>query len=272
MRISRPVGEDTTGTKRRHFEISIDSPFTVLNCRATQANTSLPAYLSPVTASNTPCPSQAACGCPDAAWEASPSSSTGHLPGAGMDALPMPPRPAHLPDSPVSLGSGWRSSMWGPTDNAGAQADYRPIHLLRAPSFNPPAFEDDTAPPPATAWTGAQCASRTAMATPPPQYDTVIGTPSVDGLADYFARLADYGFDNRLEDDYSGSGSGSDSDQHPTRILDRTGRVNVSHPKAAGGRIPSRSMEITRPPGNLGSEAMRERDGRTAKQAAHAAV
>ena len=44
MRISRADGDDPTGKRRRHFEISIDSPFTVLNCRATQANTSLPQY------------------------------------------------------------------------------------------------------------------------------------------------------------------------------------------------------------------------------------
>jgi hypothetical protein len=46
--------------------------------------------------------------------------------------------------------------------------------MLRAPSFNPPAFDADEPPPP--------------IATPPPLYDNVVGTPSVDGLADYFAR------------------------------------------------------------------------------------
>ena len=30
------------------------------------------------------------------------------------------------------------------------------------------------------------------LQTPPPRYDKIVGTPSVDGLADYFARLAVY--------------------------------------------------------------------------------
>lgn len=53
----------------------------------------------------------------------------------------------------------------------------RPIHLLRIPSFNPPAFSDDTPPPP--------------LQTPPPQYETVVDGDPREGLADYFARLAD---------------------------------------------------------------------------------
>jgi hypothetical protein len=103
----------------------------------------------------------------------------------------------------------------------------RPIHLLRYPSYNPPAFDDDEAPP--------------ALPTPPPEYDHVVGTPSVDGLADYFARLADYDDGDSDTDDEFGT---------PSRILERTGRVNVANPRTpgAGGRVPSRSLEITRPP------------------------
>jgi len=57
------------------------------------------------------------------------------------------------------------------------------MHLLRAPSFNPPAFEDDIAPPP--------------LVTPPPHYDSI-----GNGLADYFARLADSTADDEdAEDD-----------------------------------------------------------------------
>jgi hypothetical protein len=60
-------------------------------------------------------------------------------------------------------------------------------------------------------------------------------------MADYFSRLADYGFDD-------GNESGSDeSDLTPPRILNRSGRVNVAHPHTPGGRMPSRSMEISRP-------------------------
>lgn len=58
-------------------------------------------------------------------------------------------------------------------NGANAQVQ-RPIHMLRAPSFNPPSFDEIEAPPP--------------LVTPPPLYDNVIGTPSHDGLADYFAR------------------------------------------------------------------------------------
>ena len=53
----------------------------------------------------------------------------------------------------------------------------RPIHLLRSPSFNPPAFSDDMPPPP--------------LITPPPQYESIVEGDPRGGLADYFARLAD---------------------------------------------------------------------------------
>ncbi|GJN71725.1 hypothetical protein PLICBS_005793 [Purpureocillium lilacinum] len=228
MRISRLDPEEPSGTKRRHFEISIDSPFTVLNCRATQANTNLPAYAGPTSH---PSPFQSACGCPDAAsiaTDISPNSSTGTLsagPDSANDVLPAPPQAAHL------SGPGDSSPTRASAHGVGTQVEPRPIHLMRHPSFNPPAFEDDVAPPAIMVQAPAE--------TPPPQYDVVVGTPSVDGLADYFSRLADYGYH---DDD-----SGSDSDESPARILERSGRVNVSHPRTPGGRMPSRSMEIRRP-------------------------
>lgn len=86
MRISRLDPDDPAGKRRRHFEISIDSPFTVLNCRATQANTALPEY------SGTDQPmyrQQASCGCPDAdvmATNPSPASSTGTIPSVDAGA------------------------------------------------------------------------------------------------------------------------------------------------------------------------------------------
>jgi hypothetical protein len=165
MRISRLDSEDPMGKKRRHFEISIDSPISILNCRATQANLSLPEY-SDLNANSQS--QQRICGCPNAAaTDISPASSTGSVPtldsmqgsggfGAeGGNALPDLARPpqAHLSNNTVVQ---------------------RPMHMLRAPSFNPPAFDADEPPPPIT--------------TPPPLYDNVIGTPSHDGLADYFAR------------------------------------------------------------------------------------
>jgi hypothetical protein len=165
MRISRLDKDDPTGKKRRHFEISIDSPISILNCRATQANLSLPEYsdLRADTFSQ-----QRVCGCPNAAAaNVSPASSSGSVPtlsglqnygGFGSErgnALPDVARPqqAHLSNS---------------------AAVQRPIHMIRAPSFDPPAFDADEPPPP--------------IVTPPPLYDNVIGTPSHDGLADYFAR------------------------------------------------------------------------------------
>lgn len=230
MRISRLYPEDHSGTKRRHFEISIDSPFTVLNCRATQANTVLPAYSGSESQGQM---YQSSCGCPDALTvptEASPNSSTGTLAGfqRGSDNMPAVPQAAHLSNTTSN-----------PASESPSQSEPRPIHLLRAPSFNPPAFDEDTAPPPAPAMIQHnEDAANAPLNTPPPQYDAVVGTPSVDGLADYFSRLAEHGYDND---------SGSDSDEGPPRILERSGRVNVAHPRTPGGRMPSRSMEISRP-------------------------
>jgi hypothetical protein len=218
MRISRLDPEDPAGKRRRHFEISIDSPFTVLDCRATQANTALPVY----SGSERPTYHQEArCGCPDAdivATNPSPTSSTGSIPSVDPNSSLTSvegtsialPAAAHVQQHPA----------------ASSQPVQRPIHLLRYPSFNPPAFDADEPPPP--------------MSTPPPQYDLVVGTPSVDGLADYFARLADYDAD---------SDSGDEEINMRSRLMERSGRVNVPHPRTPGGRIvPSRSLEIQRPP------------------------
>jgi hypothetical protein len=102
--------------------------------------------------------------------------------------------------------------------------------------------------------------------TPPPQYDAIVGTPSsIDGLADYFTRLAEYG----LGDDHDGSGS--DGEESPPRILDRSGRVNVAHPRTPGGRrMPSRSMEIPRPPMDLNISALLQRSAYVREEAQQA--
>ncbi|KAG7418780.1 hypothetical protein Forpe1208_v003634 [Fusarium oxysporum f. sp. rapae] len=76
---------------------------------------------------------------------------------------------------------------------AGVHGPSRTPHLLRVPIFNPPAFDNNVTPPPApepvdeTLEIGAR--------TPPPHYEDVVSTPSVDGFADYLSRPADYGFD-----------------------------------------------------------------------------
>ena len=199
MRLSKPDAEDPT--KRRHFEISIDSPFNILSCRATQANTALPAYSSPNSASDPA--DQFECGCPDAARRkntslfaastisnlrsiTNASSSSGDDP---IESLARPPA-AHVHDQDPGVS--------------------RPIHLLRAPSFNPPPFNDEDPPPP--------------MITPPPKYETLVSGDPRGGLADYFARLAD-----EIGDEEDGVTS-------PSRI---------DLPLTPGGRI-NRSMDERR--------------------------
>lgn len=213
MRLSKPDAKDPT--KRRHFEISIDSPFHILSCRATQANISLPAYTSPQA---TPMSANLFdCGCPGAARRRnSPpnfvptlhSLNTGsHLNVRDSDSRNRSTTPTI--DSPGLA----RPPTVHAANHMGhnrIQSVDRPMHLLRAPSFNPPAFEDEEPPPP--------------LITPPPMYES-IASPT-NGLADYFARLSD------TYDD-------SDSGDEPHR----SGRVNV--PLTPGGRI-NRSMDLGR--------------------------
>ncbi|KAK3313323.1 hypothetical protein B0H66DRAFT_349178 [Apodospora peruviana] len=295
MRISRADPDDPTGKRRRHFEISIDSPFTVLNCRATQANTLLPQYCGregPPSPAQRP---QMTCGCPDAeAMDRSPSSSTGHLAlveqdvvsanasRVGLDRvnssnLPTAPQAAHFQGPARTNGGAGRpnaiaSRARGQT--LPSPVEPRPIHLLRHPSFNPPAFDADDPPPPLPL----------DIMTPPPNYDMIVGTPSVDGLADYFARLADYedplginrGVETSEESTPMATGSAGDSfftNSDPFASMMRTpgdvpadddessdsaeddparphrrGRVNIPNPRTPGGRlVPSRSLEIVRP-------------------------
>ncbi|KOS20809.1 putative arrestin-related trafficking adapter [Escovopsis weberi] len=225
MRISRLDADDVLNTRRRHFEISIDSPLTILDCRATQANTILPTYSQPTSQ---PGPFQHACGCPDAAMvqlEATPNSSAGEL-------LPAAPQAALTPGHAVA----------NPQTGAAGGGAPRPIHLLRAPSFNPPAFDDDVAPPPVL----VNSAATAGVLTPPPHYDAVVGTPSVDGLADYFSRLADW-------QPYHEEDSEDDEQGLPRRLTERSGRVNVAHPRTPGGhRFSSRSLELARPTAEMG--------------------
>lgn len=205
MRLSKPDQNDPT--KRRHFEISIDSPFHILSCRATQANISLPAYTSPESGINGT--HLYDCGCPGAARKRnSPivypamnamnaANSNAPIPQPGPLTRPTLPRP------PTAHINGMASSA-----NARQQ---RPMHMLRTPSFNPPAFEDEAPPP--------------ALITPPPQYDDIASPTS--GLADYFARLSDTYDEEEDSGDESHSG----------------GRVNI--PLTPGGRV-HRSMDLGR--------------------------
>ena len=211
MRLSKPDTVDPS--KRRHFEISIDSPFHILSCQATQANTALPAYTSPE--SSTLLTEHYDCGCPGAVRRRnSPSSllptlsniSNGsNSSSSSLDTMSRPPPPS------AGLTRPQAAHLHNPNSR-----DSRPMHLLRQPSFNPPAFEDEEPPPP--------------LMTPPPQYDTIVtGDPS-RGYADYFARFTD--------------AFGDDEDNDLTRS-------RMELPLTPGGRV-SRSMDERRtwlPPG-----------------------
>lgn len=203
MRLSKPDA-DNPG-KRRHFEISIDSPFHILSCRATQANIALPAY----SGSDTPAAplSLYECGCPNAARRR--NSPTTFLPTLSAFNNPNSIANTGVPSPGLARPQAAHIHGANPTTHAPHHQPDRPIHLLRAPSFNPPAFDDEEAPPPAP--------------TPPPEYDTIASPTS--GLADYFSRLSD-----AYEDD-SGDEAG------------RAGRVDV--PLTPGARV-NRSMDVTR--------------------------
>lgn len=213
MRISRKDPDDPAGIKRRHYEISIDSPFTILSCQASQRQMALPAYCD-LDGPNIRTQSNRLCGCPHSASGESPSmtsssrvSSLENLRqsfGQSVNARPETAQPlARPPQAHLVMNT----------------AVQRPIHMLRSPSFAAPEYDAEDPPPPMP------------LPTPPPMYDHVVGTPSVDGLADYFSRLADY------EEDHT-------DDEEVERPSNR-GRVNVVHPHTPGGRI-ARSMDINR--------------------------
>lgn len=215
MRISRLDPDDPTGKRRRHFEISIDSPFTVLNCRATQANTALPQYDSPETQVDSRF--QTSCGCPDARILSSNGIMPENSSGSNLvdnAALPMPPQAAHLhaarggvntTNSPSGANSPTAATAPSTTSTPPTSANpldrvrnqeaaARPIHLIRYPSFDPPPFNAEPPPP---------------LPTPPPNYDMVVGTPSVDGMADYFKRLSYYEDMSQGQGDEDAEASGS---------------------------------------------------------------
>ena len=187
MRLSRPDTQDPT--RHRHFEISIDSPFHILSCRATQNNMSLPAYASPE--SSTLLTDHSECGCPGAprrrnspltmattlaSLRREAASSTNSLPYRARDRE----EDRSSSDAP-SLAPPPQAHVHDQANNAGVQdpraAINRPMHLLRAPSFNPPPFSDDDPPPP--------------LISPPPKYENAVDGDPGNALADYFSRLAD---------------------------------------------------------------------------------
>jgi len=114
--------------------------------------------------------SQPECCCPGAAI--CRSSPTSYVPtmstfGSGSPVSSTRPSTDSEPRAPptVHLHSGGDDAPTAP----------RPMHIIRVPSYDPPAFDADAPPPP--------------LETPPPQYDS-IASPTT-GLEDYFARLSD---------------------------------------------------------------------------------
>ncbi|KAJ5677075.1 uncharacterized protein N7477_002708 [Penicillium maclennaniae] len=230
LRLSK-VDERDTG-KRRHFEISIDSPFHILSCKATQANIYLPAYSRP-DAEPEPPVQEFECGCPGAPMAArdhavAQSSSDredssinlsrqASIAGASVGGRPIArsftngsaglarPAQAHLAHEESR-----RDVQRDPSTQPGAPHVPRPMHLLRTPSFAPPAFEDVPPPPP--------------LVTPPPEYTTIVGNCDRETvLEDYFSRLSYY--EDQEEDD--------------------RGRGRVDVPLTPGGRV-NRSMDVPR--------------------------
>ena len=205
MRLSKPDVSDPS--KRRHFEISIDSPFHILSCRATQANIALPAYTSPE--STTLLTEHSSCGCPGAPRRRnSPSSLLPTMSSLRLDTDVN--TSSSSVNNPPTAGLTRPPAAHVHDPNSGQN---RPMHLLRAPSFNPPPFEDDDPPPP--------------LMTPPPNYDSLIDGDPRGGLADYFARLA-----NEVAEDEDNRGTMSPS-------------ARMELPLTPGGRM-NRSMDERR--------------------------
>ncbi|TID18707.1 hypothetical protein E2P81_ATG05689 [Venturia nashicola] len=254
MRLSKPDAADPS--RRRHFEISIDSPFHILSCRATQANTSLPAYTSPES-SDAP-QSLTECGCPGSAIRrVSPTSFVPTL--NSLNAAGPPPQFAESSASSSSSSSSASSqrrpySMFttpsggipglarpetahvgGPMHQQAVRPvshqPMRPMHIIRAPSFNPPAFEDEEPPPP--------------LETPPPQYNDIV-TPSTDGMVDYFARLAEEYNTDEESDSEGGTSDSMISDGGMMTPRGGRSRARVEIPLTPGSRRVNRSLDEVR--------------------------
>jgi len=148
MRLSKADANDSS--KRRHFEISIDSPFHVLSCRATGANTALPAYSDGRSDMPTNNNIAGACNCPSLSRRSTPNKD-----GTTTTICAINPPSNSGMDFPVPI---------------------RPLYSIRVPSLGPPPFDPNSPPPP--------------LITPPPNYESVVGNNATGALADYFSRLA----------------------------------------------------------------------------------
>ncbi|EEP78507.1 conserved hypothetical protein [Uncinocarpus reesii 1704] len=206
LRLSKP--DENAPKKRRHFEISIDSPFHILSCLATQSNIYLPSYTSPSSFPS----EEYECGCPGAQpTSKSPSRTNSSGLGELSMLLSLSNDPSFIPPH-LSLPRPEHAHFNVPDYNSNSTNNHnptRPIHLIRLPSFAPPPFEDIPPPPPAMS--------------PPPPY-TAATQHDDGGALDYFERL------HRTEREYDEN----------TR-----GNARVDIPLTPGGRV-HRSLEIPR--------------------------
>ncbi|KAH9213495.1 hypothetical protein DL95DRAFT_462974 [Leptodontidium sp. 2 PMI_412] len=141
MRISRLDTNDPAGKKRRYIEISINSPVTILDCRASRDNLALPEYMGPNASTQS---KQHVCSCPNTAvTHVSPAPSADEVPTLnsmnGGDGRPDGPD-AFVFDLA-------RSQQEQLSSNA---VVHLPIHMLRNPSYNPTAYDAEHSAPLAT--------------------------------------------------------------------------------------------------------------------------
>lgn len=193
-----------------------------MSCLASQSNIVLPAYSEPGQIVNVQPVRDPLCNCQGArdqqiAASSTPvTTSTSDLgdPATAARGLAPPPE-AHVASHADDALS---------DHNLPPRPFARPIHLLRAPSFAPPAFESLPPPPP-------PLDPLAAITTPPPDYTSVVH--SADPMTDYFSRL-------HLAESFA---EDSDPDLDDDSHRGRPARVDV--PLTPGGRV-NRSMDVPR--------------------------
>jgi hypothetical protein len=157
---------------------------------------------------------------------------------------PTPPRFPNQPQAAHVHAARQDTSNEARPETSLTPVEERPIHLIRHPSHNPPAFDADE-PPPALP-----------LQTPPPHYDMIVGTPSVDGLADYFTRLAAYegitaaSAAAACQAEHAADRSDSDSDSDTNTIGPDTGTGTDTGPTTAS--TSASTQQSSSCPGNNG--------------------
>ncbi|KAL5598669.1 hypothetical protein BROUX41_003417 [Berkeleyomyces rouxiae] len=244
---------------KNQYEITIESPIMILNCRNNEMT--LPQYSSVDNAMDTASQPHRQCGCPDAPITPFPrSSSPLTLPG-------MSPKTLVVTQIEPIAGDNLDLNSTSPPPARQPTPPLRGIN--RAPTYQPRAFTDLTIDTTMDLPTPYDDDINEENGLPrPPQYDVVVGTPSVDGLADYFSRLQTY--NNTAHGVGAGAGhtrssadyDSDDSGDAPVRLVNRGGGVNVRNPMCPVLlRAPSRSMDMQRP----ALEAIMGRPGRVGR-------